>query len=159
MTKNDPEKSSFNKPLYCLYQSTSDDLMFWCWFDVLILSVNYGFDPVQISTLFSVSFWIALALKVPGAALAKKLGAGHSVLLSAFLFLTAALLLTFGSTLTVAIIGQSIYLAAIGLQEMSNVILRNAARRDPAHVDYMKIMAATGGIYAMISLAAAIFMS
>lgn len=159
MTKNDPEKSSFNKPLYCLYQSTSDDLMFWCWFDVLILSVNYGFDPVQISTLFSVSFWIALALKVPAASLAKRIGAGRSVLLSAFLFLTAALLLTFGRTMAVAIIGQSIYLAAIGFQEMSNVILRNAARRDPVHIDYINIMAITGGIYAVISLAAAVFMS
>lgn len=159
MTRKDPEKSSFNKPLYCIYQSTSDDLMFWCWFDVLILSVNYGFDSVQISLLFSVSFWIALAMKIPGGFFAKRLGAGHSVLLSAFLFLAAALFLTFGHTLAVAIIGQSIYLVAMGFQEMSNAILKNAARRDPVHVDYMHIMAMTSGIYAMISLAASIFMS
>ena len=155
----DPVKSSFNKPLYCLYQSTSDDLMFWCWFDVLILSMNFGFDSVQISLLFSVSFWIALGMKLPGVALAKKIGAGRSVLLSAFLFLTAALLLTFGHSFAVAVIGQSIYLVAIGFQEMSSAILKNAARRDPVHVDYVHIMAMTGGIYATISLAASIFMS
>ncbi len=159
MTKNDPVKSSFNKPLYCAYQSTSDDLMFWCWFDVLILGVNFDFDPVQISALFSVSFWIALVMKIPGAALAKRLGAGRSILLSAFMFLAAALLLTFGRTFAAAVIGQSIYLAAIGFQEMSSVILKNAAGRDPVHVDYLHIMATTGGIYAMISLAAAAFMS
>ena len=122
MTKKDPEHSSFNKPLYCMYQSTSDDLMFWCWFDVLILGVNFGFDSVQISLLFSVAFWVALAMKIPGVALAKKLGAGRSVMLSAVLFLAAALVLTFGHTLAVAIVGQSIYLVAIGFQEMSNVI-------------------------------------
>ena len=84
--------------------------MFWCWFDVLILGVNFDFDPVQISALFSVSFWIALVMKVPGAALAKRLGAGRSILLSAFMFLAAALLLTFGRTLPRRVIGQSIYL-------------------------------------------------
>ncbi len=159
MTKKDPARSSFNKPLYCMYQATSDDLMFWCWFDVLILGVNFGFDSVQISLLFSVSFWIALAMKIPGGVLAKKLGASRSILLSAFLFLAAALLLTFGRALVVAIIGESIYLVAIGFQEMSSAILKNAARRDPAHVDYVNIMSIAGGIFSIISLAAGIFMS
>ena len=133
--------------------------MFWCWFDVLILGVNYGFDPVRISLLFSVAFWVALAIKVPGSFLAKRIGAGRSIQLSAFMFLAAALLLTFGGTFITAVIGQSIYLAAIGFQEMSNVILKNAAERDPEHVDFMRIMSMTGGIYATISLAASIFMS
>ena len=159
MTKDDPVKTSFNKPLYCAYQSTSDDLMFWCWFDVLILGVNFGFDSVQISLFFSISFWIALAIKVPGSFLAKKIGAGRSILLSAFMFLAAALLLTFGGSFAIAVIGQSIYLGAIGFQEMSNVILKNAARRDPDHVDFMRIMSMTGAIYAAISLAASIFMN
>ena len=159
MTKDDPAKISFNKPLFCMYQSTSDDLMFWCWFDVLILGVNFGFDSVKISLFFSVSFWIALAIKVPGSFLAKKIGAGRSILLSAFMFLAAALLLTFGGSFVTAVIGQSIYLGAIGFQEMSNVILKNAAGRDPDHVDFMRIMSMTGAIYAAISLAASIFMS
>ena len=142
MTKNDPEKSSFNKPLYCLYQSTSDDLMFWCWFDVLILSMNYGFSMTQISLLFSVSFWAALAMKLPANALAKKLGAARCVLLSAALFLSAALLLTFGSTFAVAVVGQSIYLAAGSFQE-----------------NYMQLMSTTGVIFSVISLIGAVSMS
>ena len=159
MTKNDPEKSSFNKPLYCLYQSTSDDLMFWCWFDVLILSMNYGFSMTQISLLFSVSFWAALAMKLPANALAKKLGAARCVLLSAALFLSAALLLTFGSTFAVAVVGQSIYLAAGSFQEMATVIAKKAAERDPAHVDYMQLMSTTGVIFSVISLIGAVSMS
>ena len=54
----------FNKKVFSLYQATSDDLMFWCWFDVLILSMNYGLNMKQISLVFSVSFWVALAAKV-----------------------------------------------------------------------------------------------
>lgn len=159
MSKTDSRKRRFNKTLFCLYQSTSDDLMFWCWFDVLILSMNYGFDMTQISLLFSVSFWVALAMRVPANALAKKLGAGNCVLLSAALFLSAALLLTFGSTLAVAVAGQSIYLVAGSFQEMSTVIAKKAAERDPANVDYMRLMSATGTIFAVISLIAAISMS
>ena len=152
-------KRRFNKTLFCLYQSTSDDLMFWCWFDVLILSMNYGFDMTQISLLFSVSFWVALAMKMPANALARKIGAARCVLLSAALFLAAALFLTFGSTLTVAIIGQSIYLVAGSFQEMATVIAKKAAERDPAHVDYMRLMSTTGVIYSVISLIAAGSMS
>ena len=159
MSKTDSRKRRFNKTLFCLYQSTSDDLMFWCWFDVLILSMNYGFSMTQISLLFAVSFWVALAMKMPANALAKKLGAARCVLLSAALFLSAALLLTFGSTLVVAIIGQSIYLVAGSFQEMATVIAKKAAERDPANVDYMRLMSMTGVIFSVISLIAAGSMS
>ena len=159
MSKTGSRKRRFNKTLFCLYQSTSDDLMFWCWFDVLILSMNYGFDMTQISLLFSVAFWVALAVKAPANALAKKLGAARCVLLSAALFLAAALLLTFGSTLAVAIIGQSIYLVAGSFQEMATVIAKKAAERDPANVDYMQLMSTTGVIFSVISLIAAMSMS
>lgn len=159
MSKAGSRKRRFNKTLFCLYQSTSDDLMFWCWFDVLILSMNYGFSMTQISLLFSVSFWAALAMKLPANALAKKLGAARCVLLSAALFLSAALLLTFGSTFAVAVAGQSIYLAAGSFQEMATVIAKKAAERDPAHVDYMQLMSTTGVIFSVISLIGAVSMS
>lgn len=159
MSKTDSRKRRFNKTLFCLYQSTSDDLMFWCWFDVLILSKNYGFSMTRISLLFSVSFWVALAMKAPANALAKKLGAARCVLLSAAMFLSAALLLTFGSTFIVAVVGQSIYLVAGSFQEMATVIAKKAAERDPANVDYMKLMSTTGVIFSVISLIAAISMS
>ena len=158
MDKNTTAKG-FNKGLFCLYQSTSDDLMMWCWFDVLLLRMNYGFSMTQISLLFSVSFWIALAMKLPGRSLAQRLGAGNSVMLSAVLFLTAAVLLTFGRSLPVAIAGQSLYLIAGSFQEMSTVILKNAAKRDPSHVDYVKIMSITGVIFSFISLIASVMMS
>lgn len=159
MSKAGSRKRRFNKTLFCLYQSTSDDLMFWCWFDVLILSMNYGFSMTRISLLFSVSFWAALAMKLPANALAKKLGAARCVLLSAALFLSAALLLTFGSTFAVAVVGQSIYLAAGSFQEMATVIAKKAAERDPAHVDYMQLMSTTGVIFSVISLIGAVSMS
>ena len=159
MSKTGSRKRRFNKTLFCLYQSTSDDLMFWCWFDVLILSLNYGFDMSQISLLFSVSFWVALAMKMPANALAKKIGAARCVLLSAALFLSAALLLTFGSTFTVAVVGQSIYLVAGSFQEMATVIAKKAAERDPANVDYMQLMSTPGVIFSVISLLAAGSMS
>ena len=152
-------KIRFNKPLFCLYQATSDDLMFWPWFDVLFLSICYGLDSTQTSLVFSVSFWIALMLKIPGDFLAKKMGAGRSVMLAAVLFLAAAVLLTFGSTIAVAIIGQSIYLIAGSFQQMSTVILKNVAGKDPAHIDYAKIMSVSGTVFSVVSLIAAALMN
>ena len=159
MRVSDRPGKGFNKKLFCLYQATSDDLMVWCWFDVLILSMNYGLNMTQISLVFSVSFWVALAMKFPGNLLAKKIKAGRSVLLSSVLFLSAALFLTFGGTLPFAIIGQSIYLIAASFQEMSTVIVKQAAEKDPAHVDYMRIMSASGAVFSVISLIAAVFMT
>ncbi len=152
-------KRDFNKKVFYLYQSTSDDLMIWCWFNVLILSMTYGLDMVQISLVFSVSFWVALGMKVPARFLVQRLGAGASVRLSAFLFLSAAVLLTFGKTLPAAIIGQSIYLIALIFQEMSVIIVRNAAGRDSVRIDYVRVFAVAGSISSVISLIAAVFMS
>jgi len=159
MDSGNSKKASFNKSLFCLYQSTSDDLMFWCWFDVLILSMNFGLSMTQISLVFSVSFWLALVMQMPGNYLAKKLGAGRSVLLSAFLFLAAALFLTFGHTIVMAIAGQSVYLIAMTFQELSTVIVKNAARKDPEHVDYISVMSMTGALFSAITLIAALFMT
>ena len=149
----------FNRTLFCVYQATSDDLMVWCWFNVLILSMQFGLEMAQISLVFSVSFWAALLMKLPGSVIAGKLKAGRCVLLSAFLFLTASLILTFGRSLAAAIAGQSIYLIAGSYQEMATVIANRAAAKDPAHVDYMRLMSAAGAINSVISLAAALLMS
>lgn len=142
-----------------MYQATSDDLIFWCWFDVLILSMNYHFNMTQISLFFSVSFWINLILKLPFRSVARRIGAGRSVLLSALMFLAAAVILTFGSTLFTAIVGQSIYLGAMSFQEMATVVAKNAARRYPDQVDYMGMMSVSGIIYSVISLIASLSMS
>ena len=149
----------FNTIIFCMYQATSDDLIFWCWFDVLILSMNYHFNMTQISLFFSVSFWINLILKLPFRSVARRIGAGRSVLLSALMFLAAAVILTFGSTLFTAIVGQSIYLGAMSFQEMATVVAKNAARRYPDQVDYMGMMSVSGIIYSVISLIASLSMS
>ena len=149
----------FNKTLFCVYQATSDDLMVWCWFNVLILSMHYGLGMAQISLVFSVSFWVALLMKLPGSFIAGKLRAGRCVLLSAFLFLAASLILTFGHSLPAAIAGQSIYLIAGSYQEMATVIAKRAAAKDPARLDYMRLMSAAGAVNSVISLTAALLMS
>lgn len=133
--------------------------MFWCWFDVLFLSMNHGFDMTQISLVFSVSFWVSLIMKGAARSFAKKLRAGRSVLLSAFLFLAAAIFLTFGESITIIILGQSLCLIARNFQEMSTVIAKNAAANDPENIDYMSIMSVSGVFFSVISLVAAIFLN
>lgn len=158
MNNNTPIKNQFNKKIFCWYQSTSDDLLFWCWFDVLILSLNHDLTSGQISIVFTVSFWIALFMKIPADVVAKKIGPGRSIMLAAGMFLAAALFLTFGNSIVPAIIGQSLYLTGLSFQSMSEIIVKNAEQRNPNHVDFISVMSLAETIAAAISFVASLFM-
>lgn len=158
MNINTPSKNQFNKKIFCWYQSTSDDLLFWCWFDVLILSLNYDLTAEQISIVFTVSFWISFFMKFPADVVAKKIGPGRSIMLAAGMFLAAAIFLTFGTSIVPAIIGQSLYLTGLSFQSMSTIIVKNAEQRDPKRVDFISIMSLSETIAAVISLVASLLM-
>ena len=158
MDTNTPTKRQFNKKIFCWYQSTSDDLIFWCWFDVIILSLNYDLTIEEISLIFTVSFWIALFMKFPADLMAKRIGPGRSIMTAAGMFLAAALILTFGNNMVTAIIGQSLYLIGLSLQAMSAIIVKRAESRDPVHINFVSIMSLSETIAAIISFVATILL-
>lgn len=43
-----------------IFKGTSDDLLFWVLIDTLFLTVVKGFTDVEVSLVFTVSFWVAL---------------------------------------------------------------------------------------------------
>ena len=145
--------------LFGFYQSISDDLVFWCIFDVLILSLVKGFSALEISVVFTVSYWASIILQFPSYYLSKKLKPGGSIIFGATLFLLAAVLITFGHSLPVIIIGQSLYRIAASFQKMSLVILKNAVNAGNQNDKYLKVMAAANSIYSAISLVTAVTMS
>lgn len=49
------KKKAFPDVLFCVYQGTSDDLLFGTLFDVLFLTMNKGFTAVEISLVFTIS--------------------------------------------------------------------------------------------------------
>ena len=131
---------SFPNKLFCIYQATSDDMIFWAMFDVLFLTMNKGFTMVQVSLLFTISYWISIVLQGPSYYFSKKLGAGSSVVTGAFMFLTAALMITFGNSFVVITIGQCISLVAGSFQKMSSVILKDVTHRLGKKQDYVNLM-------------------
>ena len=66
---------AFPNALFCIYQAVSDDMIFWAMFDVLFLTMNKGFTMVQVSLLFTISYWVAIALQVPSYYLSRKIKA------------------------------------------------------------------------------------
>ena len=145
--------------LFGIYQSISDDLVFWCIFDVLILSLVKGFTAVEISIVFTVSYWASMLLHAPSYYLSRKIRPGGSIILGAILFFTSAVLITFGQSLPVIIVGQCLYRIAASFQKMSLVILKNAVDATNQNDKYLKVMAAANSVYSVISFATAVSMS
>ncbi|GEM_PF-2691825 len=152
-------RKGFSNPLYVFYQSTSDELMFWPLFDVLFLSLAKGYSAAEISLVFTVSLWAGLALKPVIFQVLKKLRAGTSMIIGAVMFLLAAVFITFGPSIVVVIIGQTLYCQAFSFQEMSGVYLKNAQYKNGSKPDYIRLRALANGIYATISLISMIFLN
>ena len=147
--------TAFPNKLFCIYQSIANDMIFWAVYDVLILTNCKGFTMVQVSLIFTVAYWSSIAMQVPSYYLSRKLGAGGSIVLGAFLFLAASLMITFGGTVFIVAVGQSVSLIAGAFQKMSSVILKDATSRSGRKEDYAKIMSASNVIYSAITLVAA----
>ena len=147
-------KAAFPDKLFCIYQGTSDDLLCWALFDVLFLTLNKGFTAVQISLVFTVSYWVSIVLQSPSYWLIKKLKAGGSVVFGSFLFLFAALFITFGNSVAVVTIGQCLYQIAALFQGMSSAILENAMNENGQKKDYVRLMSAANIVFSVVSLIA-----
>ena len=147
--------AAFPNTLFCIYQAISDDMIFWAMFDVLFLTMNKGFSMVQVSLLFTISYWVSIALQGPSYYLSRKLKAGGSIVLGAFMFFTAALMITFGKSFAVVTIGQCISLVAGAFQKMSAAILKDATARSNNKKGYVNIMSAANVLYSVITLTAA----
>ena len=146
----------FPNKLFCFYQAIANDMIFWAMFDVLILTTCKGFTMVQVSLIFTVAYWASIVMQIPSYYLSRKIGAGGSVILGAFMFLAAALMITFGGTVFIVAVGQSVSLIAGAFQKMSSVILKDATSRSGRKEDYAKIMSAANVIYSVITIFAAL---
>ena len=152
---NKTENKAFPEKLFCLYQGISDDLLFWALFDVLFLTINKGFTPVQISLVFTVSYWAAIVLQIPSYRLIRKLKAGGSIIFGSFLFLAAAVLITFGNSIIIITAGQCLYRMAALFQSMSSAIVENAVSGERKRKDYVRLMSGANVVISVISFIAA----
>ena len=137
---------------YTWYAGLSGDLLFWIAIDTLFLTVVKNFNAAQITSLTTISLIVCIALQMPLLNIIKKIGNTKSVRLSAFLLLLSSILLTFGKSYLVIVLGKIFYEIAFTFQNMSNVILKNNLELKNRSDDYIKIKTKSNTIYATITM-------
>lgn len=85
----------------------------------------------------------------------RRLKAGGSIVFGSFLFLAAALFITFGNSILLVTVGQCLYRIAALFQGMSSAILETATAENGKKKDYFRLMSAANILVSVISLIAA----
>lgn len=129
--------TKFNK-LFPWFAGLSGDLLFWVAIDTLFLTIVKDFNASQIVSLTSISLITCILLQVPLLNIIKKIGNTKSVRLGSFLLLISSILLTFGTSYIIIVIGKILYEIALTFQNMINAILKNNLELQNREDEYIK---------------------
>lgn len=141
--------------IYSAYQGTSDDLIFWVLIDTLFLTLKKGLSAGNISLLITVSFVATFIFRFPVYKLIKRIGNAASLVVAAFMFLAAACLLTFGNSLLILGLGQSLYALAPLFQDTSELFLKDHLDYFGKKQEFVHTMSMANMVYSTITLIAA----
>lgn len=148
---NEVNLTKFNK-LFPWFAGLSGDLLFWIAIDTLFLTVVKDFNVSQIVSLTSISLITCILLQVPLLNIIKKIGNTKSVRLGSFLLLMSSILLTFGTSYTIIVIGKILYEVAFTFQNMINAILKNNLELQNRENEYIKFRTNANTIYAIVTM-------
>lgn len=143
---NNEKISKFNK-IYPWYSGLSGDLLFWVAIDTLFLTVVKNFTASQIVSLTTISLIICIVLQIPLIRIIRKIGNTKSVRLGSFLLLISSILLTFGNSYLIIVLGKILYEIAFTFQNMSNIVLKNNLQIQDRSDDYIKVKTKCNTIY------------
>ncbi len=129
--------TKFNK-LFPWFAGLSGDLLFWVAIDTLFLTIVKDFNASQVVSLTSISLITCILLQVPLLNIIKKIGNTKSVRLGSFLLLISSILLTFGTSYIIIVIGKILYEIALTFQNMINAILKNNLELQNREDEYIK---------------------
>ena len=90
-------------PWYCGFTS---DLLFYIAIDTLFLTIVKNFSPAEIVSITSLSQMICIALQFPVLFIIKKIGNTASVRTGAFFLLLSAVLIAFGKSYYLVLLGR-----------------------------------------------------
>lgn len=143
--------TKFNK-LFPWFAGLSGDLLFWIAIDTLFLTVVKDFSASQIVSLTSISLITCILLQVPLFNIIKKIGNTKSVRFGSFLLLMSSILLTFGTSYIIIVIGKILYEVAFTFQNMINAILKNNLELQNRESEYIKFRTNANTIYAIVTM-------
>ncbi len=99
--------------------------MFYVAIDTLFLTLVKGLSPAQIALIPTIGILVCVFLQMPLLKIVEKLGNTNSTRFGTFLLLVSSIMITFGNSYIVILLGRIIYEAAWIFKNMEAITLKN----------------------------------
>lgn len=146
------KKINLSNKIYPYFSGFSGDLLFWIAINTIFLTTVKGFSAAQISSLTMIGNLTSIILYPFIFKIIKKINNINSIKLGTYLLLAAALLLTFGQSYSIILIGYVFYDVAFLFKDMENVILRKNLAYENRVDDYLNYQNKASFIYSLITM-------
>lgn len=134
------------------YSGLTGDLLFYIAVDTLFLTMVKNFSPAEIVSLTSLSQLVCIALQFPILFIIKKIGNTASVRTGALFLLLSAILITFGKSYYLVLLGRIFHDVAAIFKTASVVALENNLDLIDKRSDFVKLRTSANTVYAVITM-------
>ena len=138
--------------IYPWYTGFTSDLLFYIAIDTLFLTIVKNFSAAEIVSLASLSQLACIALQFPLLFIIKKIGNTASIRCGAFLMLLSAVLITFGQSYYIVLIGRILHDASVIMRNATVVALENVLDAADRRDDFVRVRTAGNTVYAVITM-------
>lgn len=133
------------------FMGISGDLMFFIAINTLFLTVVKWLSAAQISFLTTISNVFCIILQVPALKLIQKIGNVKSIRIGTIMLLCSSILITFGNSYPIIIIGYMLYQPAFIFKKMDIVVLKSNLTYLNKQDSYIKLANKSNIIYSVIT--------
>ena len=134
------------------YSGLTGDLLFYIAIDTLFLTIVKNFSPAEIVSLTSFSQLFCIVLQFPVLFIIKKIGNTASVRTGAFCLLISSVLITFGQSYFIVLLGRMFHDVAAIFSNASIVALENNLELIDRKGDFVHYRTSANTIYAVITM-------
>ena len=134
------------------FSGLTGDLLFYIAIDTLFLTIVKGFSPAEIVSIVSLAQLICIVLQFPVLFIIKRIGNTASIRMGASLLLLSAILITFGQSYSVVLLGRVFHDVAAIFKSMSVVALENSLELLDRRADFVRYRTAENTVYAVITM-------
>lgn len=136
---------------YIWFSSLTGDLVFWAIVDTLFVTIVKGLSATQITLLTTIPAAIGIIIQPYLLKMIHKMGNTTSVRLGAFSLLISAILLTFGNTFSLLVLGRLFHEIAFVVKNMEGIMLKNNLIYAKREDEYVHVRNQSNVAYAVIT--------
>lgn len=134
------------------YTGLTSDLLFYIAIDSLFLTIVKNFSPVEIVSITSMAQAFCIILQFPVLFVIKKIGNTASVRTGAFFLLLSSVLITFGKSYFIVLLGRIFHDVATIFKSASIVALENNLDLLNREKDFVRYRTSGNTVYAVITM-------